>query len=104
MLARSLHEYLLRLKVPQINLQSALENVSRSKSALKKTIGSLRKIATDLSPANLDAIGLPNALREYFSNIERQTKIKIDFSNSIWDGISQNAWKIRIWIHGTIEY
>ncbi len=51
------------------NLQSALENVSRSKSALKKTIGSLRKIATDLSPANLDAIGLPNALREYFSNI-----------------------------------
>ena len=66
--------------VEDSNLQSALENVSQTKSALKKTTESLRKIAADLSPSNLGTIGLPNALREYFSNIERQTKIKIDFS------------------------
>ena len=65
------------------NLQDALKSIRRAKSKLKKTVQDLKNIAVDLRPASLDAVGLTSALREYFSDITKQTKTMIDFSADI---------------------
>lgn len=61
------------------NLKNVLEATAKSKSMLKKFVSRLKKIAADLRPPNLDIIDLPDALREYFSDVSEQANLKIDF-------------------------
>ena len=61
------------------NLKDVLEATAKSRSALKKFVSRLKKIAVDLRPPDLDIIGLPDALREYFSDVVEHTNVKIDF-------------------------
>jgi PAS domain S-box-containing protein len=62
------------------NPQNAIKNISQTKNLLERNVEILKKIVTDLRPPDLDIVGLLDALKEYFSNISRQTKIEIDFS------------------------
>lgn len=61
------------------NLKNVLKATAKSKSALKQYVSRLKKIAADLRPPDLEIIGLPDALREYFSDVSEQTNLKIDF-------------------------
>lgn len=70
-------------KIKDNDLRGLLKSIYQSRRTLKKTIETLKKIARDLRPPDLDVIGLPNVLRDYFSNISKQTKIKIDFNEDI---------------------
>ncbi|TES94449.1 MAG: PAS domain-containing sensor histidine kinase [Candidatus Cloacimonadota bacterium] len=73
-------------------LNSALETIALNKLILKKAVTRLRKLAVDLRPPDLEIIGLPDALREYFSNVTDQTDIRIDFSVDIdYKKLSENA-------------
>lgn len=65
------------------NLQGALESIRQTRSKLRKAVKNLKSIAVDLRPVSLDVIGLTSALREYFSDISKQTEIMIDFSVNI---------------------
>ncbi|KPJ61140.1 MAG: hypothetical protein AMJ42_01235 [Deltaproteobacteria bacterium DG_8] len=62
------------------NVQAALDKINQTKSALTQSVEKLKKISIDLRPPNLDVIGLPSVLRQYFSNIRKQAKIRIHFS------------------------
>jgi len=62
------------------SLKQALKTVAKNKLILKNEVAKLKRIARDLRPPDLDIIGLPGALREYFLNITAQEEIKIDFS------------------------
>jgi len=61
------------------NSKNVLEATAKSRSMLKKFVSRLKKIAADLRPPDLDIIGLPDALREYFSDVSEQANLKIDF-------------------------
>ncbi len=65
------------------NLQGALKSIRQTRSKLRKAVKNLKSIAVDLRPVSLDVIGLTSALREYFSDVSKQTKIMIDFSVNI---------------------
>lgn len=73
-------------EVKDNNLQSALDRIKQTKNVLKQSVKKLKKISIDLRPPNLDIVGLPSVLRQYFSNIKEQTKINIDFNNVSTDG------------------
>ena len=59
------------------NLKNALKIIDKSKRAFAKIITRLKNIAVNLRPPDLEIIGLPDALREYFFNIRKQTGITI---------------------------
>ncbi|NIN01038.1 MAG: PAS domain S-box protein, partial [candidate division Zixibacteria bacterium] len=61
------------------NLKNVLKATAKSKSMLKQFVSRLKKIAADLRPPDLEIIGLPGALREYFSDVTEKTNLKIDF-------------------------
>lgn len=65
------------------HLSKALKTVSKSQSMLKKYVARLKKIAAHLRPPDLEIMGLPDALREYFSNIMKTVNIKIDFTSNL---------------------
>jgi len=71
------------------NLQGAFDKIDQIKNAIRQSIKRLKKISIDLRPPSIDVIGLPSLLREYFSNMREQTKIKIDFSENM-DGKELN--------------
>jgi len=58
-------------------------SIIKAKKALGKAIDNLKKLAVDLRPPDLDMVGLSGALKEYFSGVEEQTKIRIDFKSDI---------------------
>jgi signal transduction histidine kinase len=62
------------------NVQGALDAVNQARNMFKKSVKEFKKITKDLRPPDIDIVDLPNVLRRHFSNIEEQTKIKIDFS------------------------
>ena len=65
------------------NVQGALTAADQTRNLFKESVEKLKKITKDLRPLNMDIIGLSNALRQHFSTIEEQVKIKIDFSENI---------------------
>jgi two-component system sensor histidine kinase DegS len=92
-LARSLHDELGSMtvslgsilsiaeeEIKDNNLKGAFEGIDRAKNVLKQSVEKLKKISIDLRPPDLDILGLPSALSQYFSNIKDQTKTKIDFN------------------------
>jgi two-component system sensor histidine kinase DegS len=92
-LARSLHDELGSMtvslgsilsiaeeEIKDNNLKGAFDEIDRTKNVLKQSVEKLKKISIDLRPPDLDILGLPSALSQYFSNIKDQTKIKIDFN------------------------
>lgn len=77
----------------------AASKIVKIKSLLKGSIKNLKEIATDLRPPNLDIIGLPGALRLYFSEVTKNTRIKIDFqistlNNKIDDTVAITLYRI----------
>ena len=79
------------------NLDPALKSIERTETALKQAVDNLKKIAVDLRPPNLDIVGLSNALKNFFLNIARQTKIAIDFSAEVADKIIDDAAAIVLY-------
>ena len=67
------------------SLDPALKSIERTETALKQAVDNLKKIAIDLRPPSLDIVGLSNALKNFFSDIARQTNIAIDFSAEVAD-------------------
>ena len=65
------------------NYRGVLTSLNQTKKALKKSIQSFKKIAVDLRPPNLDILGLPSVMREYFSKIAPESKIRINFSDAL---------------------
>jgi two-component system sensor histidine kinase DegS len=65
------------------NVQGALSGIKQAKNVLQKSVKKLKNISIDLRPPDLDIIGLPSVLRQYFSTIGEQTKIKIDFDVNV---------------------
>ncbi len=65
------------------HLSKALKAVSEGQSMLKKYVARLKKIAAHLRPPDLEIMGLPAALREYFTNIMKTVNIKIDFTSNM---------------------
>ncbi|MCK4576005.1 PAS domain S-box protein [candidate division WOR-3 bacterium] len=59
------------------NLKISLDIIRKSKRKFEKSIKMLKRIIADLRPPDLDIVGLPDALREYFLNIKKQTGINI---------------------------
>lgn len=73
----------------------SLEGVQRSirqiQEAVQRSVDSIKKIATDLRPPNLDILGLSSALKMYFGNISKQTRLAIQFKTNINDkAVSDN--------------
>ncbi len=62
------------------NLKGALKVIEKGKTMLGQVIKRLKRMAVDLRPPDLDIIGLPDALRVYFSNVTKQAGIGINFS------------------------
>lgn len=63
--------------------RNAASRIAKIKSLLKGSVKNLKEIATDLRPPNLDIIGLPGALRLYFQEITKNTRLKVDFKVSV---------------------
>jgi len=65
------------------NIRDARKYLRQTKDKLKNMIRNLKNIAVDIRPIDLDIIGLPSALREYFSTLAKQAKLRIDFNVDI---------------------
>ncbi|MFC1591659.1 PAS domain S-box protein [Thermodesulfobacteriota bacterium] len=62
------------------HLDDALIQIIQVKKKLDSAVDNLKKMAVDLRPPSLDIIGLKGVLEEFFSDIEEQTKIEIQFT------------------------
>jgi signal transduction histidine kinase len=79
-------------EIKNSNIKEALNATEKSRYLLKKFVFSLRNIAVDLRPPDLSIVGLPNALKEYFSNIEEYEKIRIKLNtDKNWRKVDDNT-------------
>lgn len=69
------------------NYKKSLKVISKCKKSLKRYSSNLRKIAVELRPPDLNIVGLPEALKEYLSDLKKNNQIKIDFQVDM-DGMS----------------
>jgi len=76
-------------KIRSSDLEGALEASWKFKSTFHDFIANIRRLALDLRPPELDILGLASALSNYFSNIEKETGLKIEFQSNM------NEKKIR---------
>ena len=76
-------------KIRSSDLEAALEACRKFKPIFHDFISNLRKLMHDLLPPELDIIGLAGTLNNYFSNIEKETSLKIKFQSNV------NEKKIR---------
>jgi len=83
------------------NLRVALGACRRTKSELDEFVSRLKKIAVDLRPPDLEAIGLTASLREYFSDIKKCINIKINFRADIDEKRIND--KMAIVLYGVIQ-
>ena len=65
------------------NISNAHKYIRQVKDKFENMIENLKNIAADIRPVDLDIIGLPGALREYISGIEKKSRLKIDFNVDI---------------------
>ena len=65
------------------NLKAALKVIENGKLMLGEVISRLRNIALDLRPPDLEIVGLPGAMREYFKNVKIQSGLKMDFKENL---------------------
>ncbi|MBN2374589.1 sensor histidine kinase [bacterium] len=70
-------------EIKENNQAGALKCIRDTRSALKKAINNLKMIAVDQMPPNLEIIGLHNALEEYVSRINKQTKVSINLDTNL---------------------
>jgi signal transduction histidine kinase len=75
--------FLLKEDIKDNHLQKAMERVNQTEHVLAQSVERLKAISKDLRPLDLDIVGLPNALRQYFSDTRKHTKIKIDFRENM---------------------
>lgn len=70
-------------------MEAALESCQKFKSIFHDFVSNLRRLTHDLRPPELDILGLTSALSNYFSNIEKETDLKVEFQSNV------NEKKIR---------
>ncbi|MCK5513899.1 MAG: sensor histidine kinase, partial [Deltaproteobacteria bacterium] len=75
--------FLLKEEIKDNHLQKAMDKINQTENVLVQSVEKLKAIYKDLRPPDLDIVGLPNALRQYFSDTRKQTKIKIGFRENI---------------------
>ena len=83
--------------IAENSLEPAFKSLELTEAALKQAVDNLKKIAIDLRPPNMDIVGLSNALKSFFLNVTRQTKISIDFSAKIDDNKINEATAIVLY-------
>jgi PAS domain S-box-containing protein len=65
------------------SLTAAREKISLARERMAGAIDRLKQIAMDLRPPQIDIMGLPSALNDYFSAVSKHLKIKIRFSSRL---------------------
>ena len=63
------------------NKQATFKALTNAQAALRKAVEDLRKVAVDLRPANLEIMGLNEALTDLIDKVKEQAKLKIIFTN-----------------------
>ncbi|MFH1856495.1 MAG: sensor histidine kinase [Candidatus Omnitrophota bacterium] len=70
-------------KVKENDLDGALKTISENRKLIQEIAGKMKSMAYDLRPPMLDILGLPAALREYFSQRTKLEPIKIEFNENM---------------------
>lgn len=78
-LSSALH--ITELEIKEKEYESALRSIREVRNYLKNAMGSLRRMAHELSPYNLEIVGLSAALAELFSDFENSTNIKVEYTH-----------------------
>jgi two-component system CheB/CheR fusion protein len=87
----------IKVEIDNSNIKKALNATKKSRSLLRKFVLRLRKIAVDLRPPDLNIVGLPNALKEYFSKIEECENLRIKLhTDKNWRNVDDNT-EIKIY-------
>jgi PAS domain S-box-containing protein len=81
------------------DLKGALKAIENGKLILVEVTSRFRMIALNLRPPDLEIVGLPDAMREHFSNVKKQSGLKIYFkeninNNKINDDVSITLYRI----------
>ena len=63
--------------------EDALEWTGRMRRLFTETVTRLKKLATQIRPPDLDALGLTAALRQHFTQITETGEVRIDFTESL---------------------
>lgn len=66
--------------------ENAIRVINESRKLLKDIAARMKALAYNLRPPMLDILGLPAALREYFSQCTKSNSVKIEFSENLKDG------------------
>jgi len=61
------------------DIEGTQSNIKEAREAFNNAVRKLKGIATGLRPPHLDIIGLPDVLKNYFSDISQQTKLEINY-------------------------
>jgi PAS domain S-box-containing protein len=91
------HLNIIEKHISKDDLDDALIAIQKSKLILKKSISRLKKAVFDLRPPDLEIIGLPDALREYFSSITKQTNLQINYTVKLKTGMLDENMSITIY-------
>jgi signal transduction histidine kinase len=62
---------------------SAFKAMKDNQAAIKRAISRLRKAMVDLWPPDLEILGLPDALRSYISELEKQTNLRVYYTSRL---------------------
>jgi len=65
------------------NIEEALKRVKRTRELFDESVGRLKGLATQLRPPELDVLGLPAALRQYFSQATECGDTRIHFRETL---------------------
>jgi len=74
---------MLRQEIDEDKKTEARLCLKRINRLFTDSISSLKKVAVDLRPPHLTILGLPEALREYLSEMSRQNRLEIEFEQKI---------------------
>jgi len=65
------------------NKQATFKALTNAQAALRKAVEDLRKVAVDLRPANLEIMGLNEALTDLIDKVKEHAKLKIIVTNEL---------------------
>lgn len=76
---------ILEKEIKANNGDNALKVISENRKLLKDIAARMKALAHNLRPPMLDILGLPAALREYFSQCTKSNPVKIEFNENLKD-------------------
>jgi signal transduction histidine kinase len=70
-------------KIEDGDFEEALQYIYKSRSLMNSATEKLKNLAAEMRPTELDIVGLPAALKKYFSDINEREEFRIDFREKI---------------------